>query len=167
VKLLQEGGLAPSPFEATLFLMGIYEDTGFLSFPTTRPADFEAVLTCLSWGGDLCQVSRTLRRGLTEEQMRLLPALLENLESFPVGGVRVHLTSLSTRAYIPDLSLLAHEILALEGLEVLFLLAAMENRVHVIARSRTPLVDVGRVLGAFGGGGHASAASAVVRDRTP
>jgi tRNA nucleotidyltransferase (CCA-adding enzyme) len=167
VKLLQEGDLVPSPFEATLYLMGIYEDTGFLSFPTTRPVDFEAVLTCLSWGGDLCQVSRTLRRGLTEEQMRLLPALLENLESFPVGGVRVHLTTLSTRAYVPDLSLLAHEILALEGLEALFLLAAMESRVHVIARSRTPLVDVGRVLGAFGGGGHASAASAVVRDRTP
>lgn len=167
VKILQDDGVAPSPAEATLFLLGIYEDTGFLTFPTTRSVDLEAVLACLAWGADLAQVSRTLRRGLTEEQMRLLPPLLENLESFLLGGVRVHLTSLSADAYVPDLSVLVHEILALEGLEALFLLAAMENRVHIIARSRTPLVDVAKVLSVFGGGGHASAASAVVKDRTP
>ena len=167
VKILQSEGIVPTSMEATVFLLGIYEDTGFLAFPTSRPVDFEAVLICLSWGADLAQVSRILRRGLTEEQMRLLPPLLENLESFLLGGVRVHLTTLSADAYVPDLSLLAHEILALEGLEALFLLAAMESRVHIIARSRTPLVDVGKVLSVFGGGGHASAASAVVRDRTP
>jgi tRNA nucleotidyltransferase (CCA-adding enzyme) len=167
VKILRAEGAAPSPSEATLFLLGIYEDTGFLSFPTTRPVDLEAVLACLAWGADLAQVSRTLRRGLTEDQMRLLPPLLENLESFLLGGVRVHLTTLTSDAYVPDLSVLAHEILALEGLEALFLLAAMESRVHIIARSRTPLVDVAKVLSVFGGGGHASAASAVVKDRTP
>ena len=167
IGLLRAEGIAATPAEATLFLLGIYEDTGFLTFPTTRPTDFEAVLACLEWGGDLGEVSRTLRRGLTEDQMRLLPPLLENLESFLVGGVRVHLTTLSAEAYVPDLSLLAHEILAIEGLEALFLLAAMESRVHIIARSRTPLVDAGKVLAVFGGGGHASAASAVVRDRTP
>ncbi len=167
IKHLQSAGLVPSPAEASLFLLGIYEDTGFLTFPTTRPEDFEAVLACLGWGGDLGQVSRTLRRGLTEEQLRLLPPLLENLESVLVGGARVHLTALSTPAYVPDLSLLAHEILAIEGLEALFLLASMEGRVHIIARSRTSLVDVRQVLAVFGGGGHASAASAVVRDRTP
>ena len=167
VKDLVAAGITPTAAEATLFLLGIYEDTGFLTFPTTRPEDFDAVLVCLRWGGDLALVPRTLRRGLTEEQMRLLPPLLENLESVLVGGVRIHLTALSTPAYVPDLSLLAHEILAIEGLECLFLMASMESRVHIIARSRSPLVNVGKVLGVFGGGGHASAASAVVRDRTP
>jgi tRNA nucleotidyltransferase (CCA-adding enzyme) len=164
--LLEEAAITPDPFEATLFLLAIYEDTGFLTYPTTRPQDFEAVLKCLRWGGELGQVTRVLRRGFTEEQLRLLATLFENLESVPVGGVRVHLTTLSAPDYIPDVSLLVHEILAIEELEALFLLAHMENRVHIIGRSRTPHVNVGEVLEVFGGGGHPSAASAVVRDKT-
>jgi tRNA nucleotidyltransferase (CCA-adding enzyme) len=166
LELLEQANLTPSPFEATLFLLAIYEDTGFLTYPTTRPQDFEAVLKCLRWGGDLGQVTRVLRRGFTEDQLRLLATLFENLESVPVGGVRVHLTTLSAPDYVPDVSLLVHEILAIEELEALFLLAYMENRVHIIGRSRTPHVNVGEVLEVFGGGGHPSAASAVVRDKT-
>jgi tRNA nucleotidyltransferase (CCA-adding enzyme) len=167
VRVLRESGIAPTPFEATLLLIGIYEDTGFLTFPTTRQVDFEAVIQCLAWGADLSQVPQVLRRGFTEEQMRLLATLFENLESVPVGGVRVHITTLSLKDYVPDLSLLVHEILAIEDLQVLFLLAYLENRVHIIARSRTPLVDVGKFLEDFGGGGHPSAASAVIRGKTP
>ena len=166
VEVLKERGETPSPFEATLFLLGIYEDTGWLTYPTTRPRDFEAVLSCLSWGGDLNQVPRVLRRGFTEEQMRLLAEVFDNLERLEVGGVTVHLSVVGAEAYVPDLSILAHEILAMEGLEVLFLLAYMENRVHVIARSRSPRVNVARCLEFLGGGGHASAASAVVRGKT-
>ena len=165
--VLESEGIVPTPFEATLLLIGIYEDTGFLTFPTTRRADFEAVLKCLNWGADLSEVPAVLRRGFTEDQMRLLATLFENLESVPVGGIRVHITTLSLKDYVPDLSLLVHEILAIEDLQVLFLLAYLENRVHIIARSRTPLVDVGRFLEVFGGGGHPSAASAVIRDKTP
>ena len=166
IPLLDEAGVEPSPFEATLFLLAIYEDTGFLSFPTTREADFQAVLRCLDWGGDLARVGRVLKRGLTEEQMGYLARALETLESVPVGGVRVHLCSITADRYIPDLSLLVHEIVSMEGLECLFFLAWMEGRVHVIARSRSPHVDVSSVLEVFGGGGHPSAASAVLKGRT-
>lgn len=138
VGVLEEAGILPTAFEATLFVLAIYEDTGFLAFPTTRPSDFQAVVKCLAWGADLGQVSRVLRRGLTEEQMRLLAALLENLEAVQIGGVRVHVATLSAQEYVPDLSLLAHEILAMEGVEAVFLLAYMENRVHLIGRSQPP-----------------------------
>jgi tRNA nucleotidyltransferase (CCA-adding enzyme) len=166
VRELLAAGIEPDPFEATVFLLAIYEDTGFLTFPTTRPADFEAVVQCLAWGGDLAWVSRILKRGFTEDQMRWLATLFENLESLLVGGVRVHISTLSADTYIPDLSILVHEILAMEGLEALFLLAYMEKRVHIIARSRTPSVNVGAIMELFGGGGHPSAASAVIRGKT-
>jgi tRNA nucleotidyltransferase (CCA-adding enzyme) len=166
VRELLERGLTPRPFEATLFLLGIYEDTGFLTYPTTRPADFEAVLRCLEWGGALDQVARVLKRGFTEEQMRLLAEVFDSLETLSVGGVPVHLSVVNAEAYVPDLSILAHEILAMEGMEALFLLAYMENRVHIIARSRTSHVNVAQILDVLGGGGHPSAASAVVRGKT-
>ena len=41
-----------------------------------------------------------------------------------------------------------------------------ENKVHVIARSRIPEVEVDAVLASLGGGGHPSAASATIRDLT-
>ncbi len=166
VRELLHEGIVPTPFEATLFLVAIYEDTGFLSFPTTRPNDFEAVLQCLAWGAELPRVSKILKRGLTEEQMRLLALAFESLEALSVGGIKVYITALNIGRYVPDLSLLIREIMSMEGLECIFFLAYMESRVHVIARSATPLVDVASVLGIFGGGGHPSAASAVVHGKT-
>jgi tRNA nucleotidyltransferase (CCA-adding enzyme) len=40
----------------------------------------------------------------------------------------------------------------------------MDERVHLIARSHTPEVNVSEIAGLFGGGGHPSASSAVIRD---
>jgi tRNA nucleotidyltransferase (CCA-adding enzyme) len=50
--------------------------------------------------------------------------------------------------------------------DVLFVLARMEDRVYLVARSRKPEVDVGDIAKEFGGGGHSSAASATIRDQT-
>jgi tRNA nucleotidyltransferase (CCA-adding enzyme) len=54
----------------------------------------------------------------------------------------------------------------MENLDVLLLAVAMADRVHLVARSRVPEVDVGELLRSFGGGGHASAASATVKDES-
>ena len=46
-------GLPVSPREATILLMGIYEDTGSLTYPTVSPRDLAAVAWLLERGGDL------------------------------------------------------------------------------------------------------------------
>jgi tRNA nucleotidyltransferase (CCA-adding enzyme) len=51
----------------------------------------------------------------------------------------------------------------MENLDLLVLVVAMADRVYLVARSRVPEVDVGELLRLFGGGGHASAASATVK----
>nr|MCU0563177.1 CBS domain-containing protein [Desulfobacterales bacterium] len=48
----------------------------------------------------------------------------------------------------------------------IFALALMESKVYIVARSRIEEVDVGAVLGALGGGGHAYAAAATVKGQT-
>jgi tRNA nucleotidyltransferase (CCA-adding enzyme) len=166
VEELLASGIAPDKDLCTLILLGIYEDTGFLTFPTTRPRDLEAARRCLLWGADLSQVSRVLTRRLTEPQLRILTRLVERLETVTAGGVTVHITTFSSAQYVPDLSLLIHEIFNLEDLDALFLVARLENRIHIIGRSRVPGVDVARVLETFGGGGHPSAASASLKGVT-
>lgn len=166
VEELSARGITPSPERATLFLLGIYEDTGFLSFPTTRPADFDAARQCLLWGADITQTTRVLHRRLSEPQVRILTQLMERMESLSVGGTSLCITTFASPDYVPDLALLVHELFNLEALDALFLLAHMENRVHIIGRSRVPQVDAARALAPFGGGGHPSAASASVKGPT-
>lgn len=50
---LQRNETPITPIEATLFLAGIYEDTGSLSFPSTTSKDARAVAFLLEQGGDL------------------------------------------------------------------------------------------------------------------
>jgi tRNA nucleotidyltransferase (CCA-adding enzyme) len=52
----------------------------------------------------------------------------------------------------------------MENINVLFALAQMEDRVYLVARSRIEEVNVGEITAAFGGGGHATAAAATLRD---
>jgi tRNA nucleotidyltransferase (CCA-adding enzyme) len=165
-EILEKKGIEVTPFEATLFLLGIYEDTGFLTFPTTREKDYDSAKRCLKWGGQLTEISRWLNRRLTETQLRILTKLVENLESIVIGGVRIHITTLVSTEFHPDLSLLLHEILNSEDIDAIFLVAFLESRVHIIARSRNPMVNVGEILEKFGGGGHASAGSAAIKNAT-
>lgn len=166
VNILEEKKIKVTPFEATLFLLGIYEDTGFLTFPTTREKDFDAAKKCLMWGGKLTEVSKWLTRRLTETQLKILTKLIENLETYVIGGTKIHLTTFSSTEFHPDLSLLLSEILNSEDIDVVFLVAFLESRVHIIGRSRNPEVDVGKILEEFGGGGHASAGSSTVKNAT-
>ena len=76
------------------------------------------------------------------------------------------IAALATPHFVPDLANLAHKMRDMEGLDVLFLVVQMGDKTHVIARSRIPQVNAGMVLEELGGGGHATAASAVVKDMT-
>jgi len=52
--------------EATVLMAGIYEDTGFLTYPSTTAKDFEAAAFLLKKGADLSVVSDLLKRELKE-----------------------------------------------------------------------------------------------------
>jgi tRNA nucleotidyltransferase (CCA-adding enzyme) len=67
-----------SQIEATLFMLGIYEDTGNFSYPSTSPMDFEASSFLLKNGANLFVISKFLNIALSEEQHALLEKLILN-----------------------------------------------------------------------------------------
>ena len=85
-----------------------------------------------------------------------------------VRGLDVHVVTLDVPTYVDGLSVVAHKLMELINAEVLLQAVGMEDRVFVTARSRA---GSGRRAAScsqsVGGGGHAQAASAVVRERTP
>jgi len=165
-KILMEKNISVTPTEATLMMLGIYEDTGNLTFPSTTVDDYRAAAWLLEHGASLNTVSDFITQELTAEQVSLLNDLLKSLKTTTINGVDISIAQASVDYYIGDIAVLSHMIRDMENLDALFLAVDMGKRVFLVARSRLPEVDVGAVLREFGGGGHAHAASATVKDLT-
>ncbi|MFZ3371750.1 MAG: CBS domain-containing protein, partial [Desulfitobacteriaceae bacterium] len=166
VEKLAGMGLPLSSFEATLFALGIYEDTGSLLFENTTVRDVRAVAYLLEQGAHLGVVAEYLRKPLTEAQKVLLQELLDHGQTESIQGVPVYFSYAESREYVGGLALLAHRVGELEGAETWFLLVKMENRLYIVARSRGNGLPVNQIVQAFGGSGHAKAASATLKKVT-
>jgi len=166
IELLREKHIPISPLEATIFALGIYEETGSLTYISTTERDAQAVAYLISQGAMLNVVSDFVSRELTPEQVSILNSLVDAATSYDINDVRIVIAATDTVLFVPDLANLAHKMMDMEGLNVLFLVVQMADKTYLIARCRTPQVNAGKVLKEFGGGGHATAASAVVKDMT-
>jgi len=164
--LLKEREMQLSPQEATAVLLGIYEDTGNLSYPGTCVEDFNSAAWLLGQGAQLSAVTDFLTRELNAEQVALLNDLLHSMKRLVVGGNDVCIATAAQDYYVSDIASLAQMIRDIESLETLFMVVGMGSHVHVIARSRGNGINVGDLLRSFGGGGHAYAGSATVKDQT-
>lgn len=166
VDLIRKKGETLSGDEATLLGLGIYEDTGCFTFSSTTEHDLEAAAWLRGCGMDLNIIADIVNRELTAEQVAVLNTLLESATTHTINGVEVVIAEVSLERYMGDFALLAHKLLDMENIRVLFALARMGDRVQMVARSRSPEVDVGQICSSMGGGGHPYAASASIKDRT-
>ncbi len=158
-ELLAEQGILPTATEATLLLLGIYEDTGALTYATTHPRDLDAAARLLRQGGDLALVRRFASAALDPERLDLLHRIARALEVHRIQGHRVGVAEIDLPSYVEELAPLVSKSLDLFGMPMLFVLFAFEERVLVVGRGDAAGVDIGRILGGLGGGGHATAAS--------
>lgn len=164
VEILRNKDIKITPMEATIFALGIYEETGSLTFLTTTERDLLSVAYLVSMGADLRVVSDFMTRELDRDQLSLLNELIQSAKSYFISGVKVVVATASTDKYMADLAVLVHKMRDMEGLDVLFVAVRMDDRIHMVARSRIPEVDVGGIASEFGGGGHSTASSATIRD---
>jgi tRNA nucleotidyltransferase (CCA-adding enzyme) len=166
VDLVKKKGLDVSPEEATIMMLGIYEETGSFQYPSTTQLDFDAASFLRSKGAHVDIVSDVLVKDLSPEQVYVLHDLIEAAVVHNVNGIDVVITEGSTESYMGDLAVLVQKFRDMENLNAVFALFRMDDRVYVIGRSRVPEVDVGRVLALMGGGGHKEAASATLKEST-
>jgi tRNA nucleotidyltransferase (CCA-adding enzyme) len=166
IALLREKDIDLSPEEATIMMLGIYEETGSFQYPSTTKEDFDAASFLLSKGANVNIVSEILVKELSPEQVYLLRDLIEAATVYNVNGIDVVITEGSSEDYIGDLAVLVQKFRDMENVNAVIALFRMDDRIYVIGRSRIPEVDVGHVLTLLGGGGHKEAASATVREST-
>ncbi len=155
-----------TPVEATLLALGIYEDTGSLSYPTTTVRDLRCATWLVEHGANLAVISDFLHHALTEQQLALYDSLLSSAEAIDFAGHTVVIATAIAEGYVEEISTLAHKIRDLYDPAGLFLLVDLGEHLQFVARSTTDAVDVGHIAQHLGGGGHTRAAAALIRDRT-
>lgn len=166
VAALQEHQRMIKPIQATLLLMGIYEDTGSLTYSRTTPRDVRAAAYLLERGASLKIATEFLNHPLSLKQQELYDELRNSAETMEIHGHSIIIACGDARGMDEELSTVAHKLRDLMDPDALVLLVKIRSGVQLIARSTTDHIDVSELALAFGGGGHSRAAAALVKDRS-
>ncbi len=153
-----------SSVEATVMALGIYDDTGNLLYPTTTARDMRAAAFLLDNGANMSVIAEFLGRPLSEPQRLLQRQFLKNSEIIQVNGLSVMITNAVTSDYVGGIPIILKKITSLENVDIIFALAQMGNRMHLVARSFDKDSDILNVIEHFGGKGHPLAAAAVIKN---
>ncbi len=162
LEIIKKKKISITPLEATIFALGIYEDTGSLTFQATTKKDIDMVSFLFSQGANLSLIASCLSRELSKGEMHLLSMLIDATRIFRIGGVNIAISSVKSQDESLDLAWVTHKLLEIENFSVLFALITIGERTRMIARSRLNSVDVNKIVSKFNGGGHPSAASATI-----
>ncbi len=163
VEQIRKRKIQLTPFEATLLAIGIYEDTGCLTYGGTTAQDAECISFLLRHGADVTRVNEYLHPKMSDSQVKLLELLLQNTRSLTVSGSKVLISEGSLPRYLDGLATLTRKLVEIEAADAAITVVQMRDRIHLVGRSDTPAVDIRTLLRQFGGDGHPGAASAVTR----
>lgn len=162
VEQIQTEGIPLNSLEATLMTLGIYSDTGSLTYGSTTPRDFRAAAWLLEQGAVLDTVRRFLTSPLNDVQLALFDALLKRAESRDIQGYTVVIAATEMHEYVEQINSVTHRLRDMLDPVALFVVVKMPKRLQVVCRSRSDAVDVGEIARHFGGGGHTRAAAATI-----
>ncbi len=169
VRALKENRIQFTPIQATLFLAGLYEDTGNLTFTSICPEDAYAAAHLLDRKADVAMVNRFLSPGYGQKQKDVLFELLKSVERKKINGHRVGIGKLSVKGHIGNLALVVRMYMDITNVDAAFGLfeSQGQGKCMVIGRSRQDGLNIGAIMRSIGGGGHKSAGSAMLKGVNP
>ncbi len=163
VEALHEQNGPLDPIYATLMLMGIYEDTGSLTYSRTTARDLRAAALMIEQGANLSIASDFLNHPLSRTQQVLYDRLRLSAEYINIHGYTIIVSVGDAEEMDEELSSIAHKLRDLLDPDAIFLAVTTRGGVQLIARSTTENIDVAALVANFGGGGHERAAAALIR----
>lgn len=147
------------PEEATLLALGIYEDTGNLTYEGTTFRDALALSWLLQKGANLREIRNILSETYTAEQIEAVRRIVNSVEKIFINGKVIAIATAVLEKYQPDINTLLYEIKDLKEADAFFVIIEAEGKTYVFGRSQNPEIDVGKILEPFEGGGHREAAA--------
>ena len=163
VELISEGHRNLSMVHATLLLLGIYEDTGTLTYSNTTGRDLRAAAYLVDQEAELEIVTKYLNPPLSIEQRQFYDKLAANAKIHNINGYHIIITYGILDEFNEEISTLAHKLRDFFDPDGLFVIVSTIEGIRLVARSTTDHIDVGAIAGYFGGGGHNRAAAALIQ----
>ncbi len=163
-EILMEKEIEPTPLEASLILLGIYEDTGSFHFQETTEEDFKMAGWLLSKGANLNLVHRFLIQELTPDHINILEQFYKTKEEINLKGYQITFCYASLSYFVEDIAFVVHRFVDILGKEIFFGFIEQEGKIYLIGRSRNELVNLSKVFKELGGGGHGGAGSAILKN---
>ena len=146
--------------------LGIYSDTGAFTYNSVTPREAKVLTWLLEQGFEPNFVTSYVNKQINKEQLFALNDLVESARFYDIAGIKFILANSKFEECLYDIASLTSLFLEIYPCDVLFLVAAMDGKVQVVARSKDDAVDVGKIMALLGGGGHAYAAAATVKDKS-
>jgi len=165
-ELLRDYGHTPDRAAAEAIYVGLATDTGFFRFNSTSARAHEIAAELLRLGVDPARIYQQIYERNSLAYTRLLGHALSGVQVFAGGALAVVRLPgeliRSIDAVGVDTSEITTALLAMEGVGIAVLFREIpEGRVKVSLRSKGRL-DVHRLAGEFGGGGHRNASGIVM-----
>jgi tRNA nucleotidyltransferase (CCA-adding enzyme) len=161
-----------TPIQATLFLTGLYEDTGNLTFSNCTPEDAYAAGWLLDRKADLTLVNTFLRPAYGEKQKDVLFEMLKKACRLKLNGHTISIGTIPIAGHVGNLALVVRMFRDIVNVDAAFGLFVREGKdgsqkCMVIGRSDSASIDIGMLMKSLGGGGHPGAGSAMLKDVNP
>ncbi|MHB8932364.1 MAG: DHH family phosphoesterase, partial [Bellilinea sp.] len=111
-----------SVLQATTLLLGIYEDSGSLTYISTTSRDVRTAAYLLDQGASLRIATDFLNPPLSEEQREIYNTLLQSAETVNIHGQNIVIACTEAQSLNEEISSIAHKLRDLLDPDALFLL---------------------------------------------
>ncbi|ACZ18983.1 CBS domain containing protein [Thermanaerovibrio acidaminovorans DSM 6589] len=164
---LFERSVLLTPFDCTLLALGIYEDTGALTFGATTEREYAVVAELRRRGADLASIPTWIELSFSALDRELLDRMIEACQDRFIKGYRVVSCAIEFPRYAEGISLFVHRIMDFFDADVAIAVVTMDRRTYAVIRSREGTIDARSAMGDLPAGGHPQAAAAAVPRQDP
>jgi len=169
VKELEKQKIMITPIQATLFLMGLYEDTGNLTFPSTSSEDAYAAGFLLERKADLHILATFLRQAYGKKQKNILFEMIQKARRLEVSGFTISIVKMDIKGRVQNLAMVLQMYREIVNVDAAFGIFQdiEQKKCVVIGRSSIDEINIGLLMRSLGGGGHPGAGSALLKAANP
>ena len=163
VRKMREKDITLNALDSTVLLIGLYEDTGHLTYPATTAEDARTAAYLLENKADLNIAGFFLNPPYEETQKEILFEMMKETEKLTINGQLVGFNVISLDKKVTNLAAIVNMYRKIVNVGALFVIFVNKKRYTVIGRSGVDQIKIGEVMNTFGGGGHNGAGSATVK----
>ncbi len=167
IEEIKAKNIALTEFEATLMALGIYEDTGCLTYELTTERDVAAVAFLWQQGISVRLLQEFLRPSLSSKQKNLLEELIRNVRLHEINQRKVMISCAVIGDYVKGAAVLLQLLDEIEDANLSFIIVQMGDNVYMAARTRDGDLDLTAFLAPFNVKGHPAAVTAHFKATVP